>query len=132
MGDVLASCYVAAAIREPTHELDAVNLALLVETTRRDDLDQALSDLPADWKDGWSYACPARYGPVRLHPAAGASALTHSSLPSSQRACGHVPLNCARASRLVVRSLGSAGVWLPEMNLQATWIWRPSSSTSRA
>jgi len=35
----------------------------------------ASADLAADWKDGWSYACSARYGPVRLHPDAGASAL---------------------------------------------------------
>ena len=68
LGEVLASCYVATVVREPTHELYAVQLALLVETTRRDDLDQALSDLAADWKDGWSYACSARYGPVRLSP----------------------------------------------------------------
>lgn len=34
LDEVLASCYVATVVREPTHELDAVHLALLVETTR--------------------------------------------------------------------------------------------------
>ena len=39
---------VARVVREPTHELDAVHLALLVGITRREDLEQALSDLASD------------------------------------------------------------------------------------
>jgi hypothetical protein len=50
LGEVLAPCYVAAVIREPTHELDAVHVALLAEITRRDELEQAVSDLAADWE----------------------------------------------------------------------------------
>jgi len=37
-------------VREPTHELDAVHLALLADITRQDDLEQALSDLASDWE----------------------------------------------------------------------------------
>jgi hypothetical protein len=50
LGEVAAPYYVAGVVREPTHELDAVHLALLVETSRRDDLEQALSDLASDWE----------------------------------------------------------------------------------
>ena len=48
--EVAAPCCVACVVREPTHELDAVHLALLVETSRQDDLEQALSDLASDWE----------------------------------------------------------------------------------
>ena len=41
---------VASVVREPTHELDAVHVALLVEITRQDELEQALSDLASDWE----------------------------------------------------------------------------------
>jgi len=34
----------ASVVREPTHELDAVHVALLVEITREDDLKQAPFD----------------------------------------------------------------------------------------
>ncbi len=50
LGEVAAPCCVAGVVREPTHELDAVHVALLVETSRRDDLEQALSDLASDWE----------------------------------------------------------------------------------
>lgn len=50
LGEVVAPCYAAAVVREPTHELDAVHVALLVETSRQDDLTQALSGLAADWE----------------------------------------------------------------------------------
>ena len=49
LGQVVAPHCVASVAREPTHELDAVHAALLVELTRQDDLEQALSDLAADW-----------------------------------------------------------------------------------
>lgn len=50
LGEVAATCCVAIRVREPTHELDAVHVALLVETTRRSDLEQALAGLAADWE----------------------------------------------------------------------------------
>jgi hypothetical protein len=49
LGEVMAPHCVASVVREPTHELDAVHVALLAEITRQDDLDQALSDLASDW-----------------------------------------------------------------------------------
>ena len=50
VGEVVAPYCVASVVREPTHELDAVQVALLVETTRRADLEQAVADLAADWE----------------------------------------------------------------------------------
>lgn len=50
LGEVVAPHCVASAVREPTHELDAVHVALLVEITRQDDLEQALSDLASAWE----------------------------------------------------------------------------------
>jgi hypothetical protein len=50
LGEVVAPHCVASVVREPTHELDAVHVALLVEMTRQDDLEQALSDLASDWE----------------------------------------------------------------------------------
>lgn len=52
LGEVLAPYSVAAVVREPTHELDAVHVALLAETSRQDELEQALSGLAADWEGG--------------------------------------------------------------------------------
>ena len=49
LGEVMAPHCMASVAREPTHELDAVHVALLAEITRQDDLEQALSDLAADW-----------------------------------------------------------------------------------
>jgi hypothetical protein len=50
LGEIVAPHCVASVAREPTHELDAVHLALLVEITRQDDLEQALSNLASDWE----------------------------------------------------------------------------------
>jgi hypothetical protein len=50
LGEVVAPHCVASVVREPTHELDAVHVALLAEITRQDDLDQALSDLASNWE----------------------------------------------------------------------------------
>ena len=50
LGEVVAPCCVASVVREPTHELDAVHAALLAETSRQADLEQALSDLAAAWE----------------------------------------------------------------------------------
>ena len=49
LGEVIAPHQVASVVRELTHELDAVNVALLVEKTRVDDLHRALSDLASGW-----------------------------------------------------------------------------------
>jgi Gas vesicle synthesis protein GvpL/GvpF len=48
-GDAIADCCVASVVREPTHEEDAVHLAVLVETGRQDELEQALGELAAGW-----------------------------------------------------------------------------------
>lgn len=50
LGEVVAPHCVASVVREPTHELDAVHVALLVEITRQNELEQALSDLASDWE----------------------------------------------------------------------------------
>lgn len=40
---------VASVVRDPTDELEAVNIAFLVEEDKADDLDQEVEDLGADW-----------------------------------------------------------------------------------
>jgi len=50
LGEAVAPHCVANVVREPTHELDAVHVALLVAISRQDDLEQALSDLASDWE----------------------------------------------------------------------------------
>ena len=50
LAEIVARCCVASVVREPTHELDAVHVALLVQVPRRDDLAQVLSGLAADWE----------------------------------------------------------------------------------
>lgn len=47
--DALAPLGVMAAVREPTHELDAVHLALLVETERQAELEEAVEELAGQW-----------------------------------------------------------------------------------
>ena len=50
LGEVVAPHCVSSVVREPTHELDAVHVALLVAIPRQGDLEQALSDLAAQWE----------------------------------------------------------------------------------
>jgi hypothetical protein len=50
MVDALAPLCVAIAVREPTHEQDAVHLAALVETDRQDELEQALDEFARRWE----------------------------------------------------------------------------------
>lgn len=50
LGDVVAPHCVTSVVREPTHEMDAFHVALLVEIARQDDLEQALSDLSSAWE----------------------------------------------------------------------------------
>ncbi|HWD02894.1 MAG TPA: GvpL/GvpF family gas vesicle protein [Amycolatopsis sp.] len=49
VADGLAELVVELAPREPTHELEAVHLALLAETDRQDDLEAALGELAKEW-----------------------------------------------------------------------------------
>ncbi|MFG3440881.1 GvpL/GvpF family gas vesicle protein [Nonomuraea sp. NPDC047897] len=49
VSDALAPLCVMAALREATHELDAVHLALLVETERQGELEEAVEELAEQW-----------------------------------------------------------------------------------
>jgi Gas vesicle synthesis protein GvpL/GvpF len=51
VGDALADFAAASVVREPTHELDAVYVAFLVESRRREDLEKAVRRLARDWRD---------------------------------------------------------------------------------
>jgi len=42
---------VASVVRDPTDELEAVNIAFLVEEDKADELDQEIEDLGADWEE---------------------------------------------------------------------------------
>lgn len=48
-GDAVASYCIATNVRQPTHELDAVNVALLIKTAGQADLEKALDKLARDW-----------------------------------------------------------------------------------
>jgi hypothetical protein len=48
--DVCTPHTVAVDVREPAHELDAANVAVLAETARERDLVRALDDLARDWQ----------------------------------------------------------------------------------
>jgi hypothetical protein len=47
---VMEEHVVASAVRDPTDELEAVNVAFLVEEDKADDLEQKVEDLEADWE----------------------------------------------------------------------------------
>ena len=47
---VLEGHTVASVVRDPTDELEAVNVAFLVEEDKADELDQEVEDLGADWE----------------------------------------------------------------------------------
>jgi Gas vesicle synthesis protein GvpL/GvpF len=49
--DAMEGHCVASVVRDPTHELDAVNVAFLVEEDQEDDLDQVVDDLGKRWED---------------------------------------------------------------------------------
>lgn len=49
LGDVVAPYCVASNVREPSHELDAAHVALLVDTDRVADLEHALGELAGTW-----------------------------------------------------------------------------------
>jgi hypothetical protein len=50
LGDALESVVIASTVREPSHEEDAANVAVLVETVKQDDLERAVSGLAEEWE----------------------------------------------------------------------------------
>jgi hypothetical protein len=50
LGDAMEGHCVASVVREPTHELDAVHVAFLVETDVEGEMEQAVEDLARDWE----------------------------------------------------------------------------------
>lgn len=50
LGDALQGICVASMVREPTHELDAVHVAFLVDSEKEDDFYQAVEDLAGEWE----------------------------------------------------------------------------------
>ncbi len=50
LGDAVAGHVAASVVRPPTHELDAVYTALLVETDAEEELEQAVQQLAEDWR----------------------------------------------------------------------------------
>jgi hypothetical protein len=51
LGEALDSYCASSSVREPTHEQDAVHVALLVDRSKEDDLERAVADLARDWQD---------------------------------------------------------------------------------
>ena len=49
LGDAMKGHCVASVVREPTHELDAVHAAFLVETDGESEMEQAIEDLAREW-----------------------------------------------------------------------------------
>jgi gas vesicle protein GvpL/GvpF len=50
LGHAMDGHCVASIVREPTHELDAVHVAFLVDTDGESDMGQAIEDLARDWE----------------------------------------------------------------------------------
>ena len=50
-GDALAGHVVASVARPPTHELDAVHVALFVDNSKAADLERAVEQMASDWSD---------------------------------------------------------------------------------
>lgn len=51
LGEVLEPYCAASRVREPTHEQDAVHVAVLVDKSKQDDLERAVAELARDWED---------------------------------------------------------------------------------
>jgi hypothetical protein len=49
LGDAMNGHCVASVVRDPTHELDAVHVAFLVDSDQEDDMESALEDLAGAW-----------------------------------------------------------------------------------
>ena len=47
--DAMADKCVTSAVREPSHELDAANVAFLMDTSREKDIEQVIDDLADNW-----------------------------------------------------------------------------------
>jgi len=52
LGNAMQGHCVASVVREPTHELDAAHVALLVDTDKESEMEQAIENLAHDWR-GW-------------------------------------------------------------------------------
>lgn len=50
LGDAMEGHCVASVVREPTHELDAVHVAFLVDTDRESEMEQVIEGLAGDWE----------------------------------------------------------------------------------
>ncbi|MGH3170766.1 MAG: GvpL/GvpF family gas vesicle protein [Trebonia sp.] len=50
LGDAVAGHVVSSVVRQPTHELDAVYTAFLVESSEAPELERALQQLASDWE----------------------------------------------------------------------------------
>jgi Gas vesicle synthesis protein GvpL/GvpF len=50
LGDAMEGICVASVVREPTHELDAVHLAFLVESAKEEEFGQVIEDLASEWE----------------------------------------------------------------------------------
>jgi hypothetical protein len=51
LADRIEGLYEASVLREPRHERDAIYAALLVKTSQSEELERAVADLAAGWKD---------------------------------------------------------------------------------
>jgi hypothetical protein len=49
-GNVVASFALASSVREPSHERDAVNVAVLIETSDQEELEEAVAELAQRWR----------------------------------------------------------------------------------
>jgi hypothetical protein len=50
LGDAVAGVAIVSSVREPSHEEEAANIAVLVETARQDDLERAVADFASQWE----------------------------------------------------------------------------------
>src|SRR6185437_6837485 len=51
LGDRLAGLCAASMVRDPTHELDAVHVALLLESGQDEEIDRVIADLARTWAE---------------------------------------------------------------------------------
>jgi Gas vesicle synthesis protein GvpL/GvpF len=50
LGEAMADHCVASVVRDPTHELDAVHVAFLIESGKKRDMEQVIEKLARDWE----------------------------------------------------------------------------------
>ncbi|MCW4351788.1 GvpL/GvpF family gas vesicle protein [Hoyosella sp. YIM 151337] len=63
-GELLRPLATASSVRNPTHELDAFGIALLMERDRQQDLEQAVGELAKSWSER---ADVTLYGPIAAY-----------------------------------------------------------------